>query len=45
MKDKYKIEGQRLEEYAKLSYRTAELEKAETERKWAGEAIINKKCK
>ncbi len=39
MKDKYKIEGQRLEEYAKLRYRIAELEASETEYKYMKEGI------
>ena len=38
MKDKYKIEGQRLDELVKLRQRTTEFLKSETERKRAEQA-------
>ncbi len=42
MKDKYKIEDQRLEEFVKLCYRTNESEKLGTKRKETEEKLLEK---
>lgn len=42
MKDKFKIEGQRLEEFVKLCYRTNESEKSGTKRKEIEEKLLER---
>lgn len=42
MKDKFKIEGQRLEEFVKLCYRTNESEKLGTKRKEIEEKLLER---